>query len=94
MYGQSGRSQHAERPGETTVDLYGPELARQLGVTCRGLLIPDVGHTGTIAVRKDDTLHPHDAVHGHDSVVCPGRGRTRGGPPSMACAGTRARSAA
>jgi hypothetical protein len=57
---------------ETTVDLYGPELARRLGITCPGLLTPDIGHAVTIAVRKDDTLHPRDTVHGPDSAVPPG----------------------
>jgi hypothetical protein len=57
---------------ETTVDLYGPELARQLGITCPDLLTPDIGHAVTIAVRKDDTLHPRDTVHGPDSAVPPG----------------------
>jgi hypothetical protein len=50
---------------ETTVDLSGPELARQLGITYRGLLAADVSHTVTIGVRKDDTLHPQDAIHAH-----------------------------
>jgi hypothetical protein len=59
---------------ETTVDLYGPELARQLGITCPDLLTPDIGHAVTIAVRKDDTLHPRDTVHSHDSAVPPGLG--------------------
>jgi hypothetical protein len=45
-----------------TVDLYGRELAGQLGNTCRGLLTADVSHTVTIGVRKDDTLHPQDAT--------------------------------
>lgn len=43
---------------ETTIDLYGPTLARQLGITCAATLTPEVGHAITKAVRKDDTLHP------------------------------------
>lgn len=34
---------------ETTVDLDGPELARQLGITCPGVLTPDVGDAVTRA---------------------------------------------
>lgn len=66
---------------ETTVDLYGPELARQLGITCPGPLTPDIGHSITIAIRKDDTLHPPDTTHehGHDSDGPHTRGRTRQG---------------
>jgi hypothetical protein len=41
---------------ETTVDLSGPELARQLSITCRDLRTADVNHAATIAVCKDDTL--------------------------------------
>lgn len=47
---------------EATVDLYAPDLARQLGVTCPGPLTPDIGHTITNVVRKDDTLHPPDTT--------------------------------
>ncbi len=61
---------------ETTVDLYGPELARQLGITCPGPLTPDIGHTLTIILRKDDTLHPRDTVPGHDSARPSDLGRT------------------
>lgn len=61
---------------ETTVDLYGPELARQLGITCPGPLTPDIGHSITIAIRKDDTLHPPDTTHEHGPDT---RGRTRQG---------------
>lgn len=48
---------------ESTVDLYGLDLARQLGITCAATLTPDVGHEITKAVRKDDTLHPGQPVH-------------------------------
>jgi hypothetical protein len=34
---------------ETTVDLCGPELARQLGITYPGVLTPDVGDAVTRA---------------------------------------------
>lgn len=61
---------------ETTVDLYGPELARQLGITCPGPLTPDIGHTLTITLRKDDTLHPQNTAHSHDSARPPGLGST------------------
>jgi hypothetical protein len=77
-----------------TVDLYGPELAGQLGNTCRGLLTADVSHTVTIGVRKDDTLHPQDAIHGHGHGLSPDRGRTSRGPLATAYAGVRALSAA
>lgn len=43
---------------EATVDLYGPDLARQLGITCPGPLTPEIGREITVAVRKDDTLPP------------------------------------
>jgi hypothetical protein len=43
---------------EAAVDLYGPDLARQLGIDCTGPLTPNVGHQVTSALRKDDTLHP------------------------------------
>jgi len=53
---------------ETTVDLYGPELARQFGITCPGTLTPDIGHTLTITIRKDDTLHPVGAQNSATSL--------------------------
>ena len=63
---------------ETTVDLYGPELARQLGITCPDLLTPDIGHAVTIAVRKDDTLHPLDTFREQDSTGPLGMGDPTG----------------
>jgi hypothetical protein len=66
---------------ETTVDLYGAELARQLGITCPSLLTPDIAHAITIAVRKDDTLHPRDTIREHDSAVPPDMGSD---PPGTA----------
>jgi hypothetical protein len=43
---------------EATVDLYGPELARQLGIACAATLTPEVGQQISQTLRKDDTLHP------------------------------------
>jgi hypothetical protein len=43
---------------EATVDLYGPELARQLGIACATKLNPEVGRQISQTLRKDDTLHP------------------------------------
>lgn len=41
---------------ESTVDLYGADLARQVGVECDGPLTGDAGRELTVRLRKDDTL--------------------------------------
>ena len=37
--------------------------------SARGLFTTEIGHAITIAVGNDDTLHPHNAVHGHGGPV-------------------------
>ncbi|WP_051182001.1 hypothetical protein [Nocardia vinacea] len=44
---------------ETTVDLYGPTLARQFGIDCNGLLTTDIGNRVSEIARKDSTFYSH-----------------------------------